>query len=175
LSSSRPDARAWAQGADVGPLDDGALTLRERRRKVPRWRHHPPPGYHGRPPLGCHLDALSEQKEEGRGKRKARGGKAHAMAGPPRMTATAVCGAGEQNGNGDRVSRKATRAGIFVRAIRANNRPMEMDGRGQLGHFRPRWVQQFPAQAQVAAWARGCEAKEHYYCFWPGAKSLGPG
>ena len=51
--------------------------------------------------------------------------------------------------------------GGFVRAKRAGSRRMEMDGHGRLGQRRsPGGIghkAEIPAQAQVAAWARGGE------------------
>ena len=53
--------------------------------------------------------------------------------------------------------------GGFVRAKRAGSRRMEMDGHGRLGQRRsPGGIghkAEIPAQAQVAAWARGESAR----------------
>ena len=57
--------------------------------------------------------------------------------------------------------REKRRPGGFVRAKRAGSRRMEMDGHGRLGQRRsPGGIghkAEIPAQAQVAAWARGRE------------------
>jgi hypothetical protein len=45
--------------------------------------------------------------------------------------------------------------GDFAHPIQPDNRPMHLNGQDQPGFFRPRRHSAFPAQAQVAAWARG--------------------
>jgi hypothetical protein len=52
--------------------------------------------------------------------------------------------------------RRSSAASGFASARSTDDRQMKTNGSGLLGQKRPRRASVFPAQAQVAAWARGC-------------------